>query len=159
MTTAIKISGSGGQGVKLLAHVLGAIIAEMGKKVSINYDYDTAVWGGGITADLIYSDQEIGSPLIEKPQIKLQLDYQKEDKILVKRTLVKSGKKTIATLPLQKIAEEKLGTPRVLNMVVLGNLLKLLGINLEGIDLKKYLPPKFIEKNIEAIQYGYRIED
>ena len=40
-------------------------------------------------------------------------------------------------------------------MIALGRLMRFIDINPDDVDLKKYLPPKFVEKNIEAIKLGY----
>ena len=40
MTTRIALDGVGGQGVRVIAGVLGALLARMGKQVTVLFDYD-----------------------------------------------------------------------------------------------------------------------
>ncbi len=65
----IVIAGEAGQGIKLMAHTLGNILAKMGKEVSLNIVYGTAVRGGEITAELIYSDEKIDTPFFDKADL------------------------------------------------------------------------------------------
>ena len=69
MKKKIKLVGTGGQGIKLLGHVLGNILAELGYNVSLNFEFDTSVRGGNISADLIYSDGTIECPIIDDADI------------------------------------------------------------------------------------------
>ncbi len=62
----IVLTGEAGQGIKLMAHTLGNILAKMGKEVSLNIIYGAAVRGGEITAELVYSDEKIDTPFFDK---------------------------------------------------------------------------------------------
>ncbi len=44
-------------------------------------------------------------------------------------------------------------------MIALGRILRYVGINILLINIKDLLPPKAIEKNLEAIKYGFNFRD
>lgn len=168
MIKRIKLIGKGGQGIKLLGHVLGNILTELDYFVSLNFAFDTAVRGGKISADMVYSDKEIENPIIDEADILLFLGGTKEEaqKIKTKSRIVEKnicneectkcdlrckGKQ----IPFYEIASQKFGSPIYMNMVALGIILKDLGIDTEKVNLKNGLPKEYIEKNLEAIKYGY----
>jgi Pyruvate/2-oxoacid:ferredoxin oxidoreductase gamma subunit len=43
-----------------------------------------------------------------------------------------------------------------INMIALGRILRYIGINFLLLNIRDLLPPKFIEKNMEATKYGFR---
>ena len=45
MATSIALDGVGGQGVRVIAGVLGNLLAKMGKQVTVLFDYDSSVRG------------------------------------------------------------------------------------------------------------------
>ena len=74
----IVLAGEAGQGIKLMAHTLGNILAKMGKEVSLNIVYGAAVRGGEITAELIYSDEKIETPFFDKADLGVCLSKSKK---------------------------------------------------------------------------------
>jgi len=172
MIKKIKLVGTGGQGIKLLGHLLGNILAELDYNVSLNFEFDTSVRGGSISADLIYSDKEIEDPIISKADILLQLGGKQSDTIkikAIKRIIEKSICNVECTkcdmrcegrqIPFYDVANKKFGSKIYMNMLALGTILKDIGVDMDKVNLKKDLPEKFIEKNIEAIKYGYTFSD
>ena len=172
MIKKIKLTGTGGQGIKLLGHVLGNILAELDFNVSLNFEFDTSVRGGSISADLVYSDEEIENPIIDEADILLQLGGSQPDamRIRAKERIIEkkicnvectkcdikcAGKQ----IPFYDVANKKFGSGIYMNMLALGIILKHIGINPEKVNLKKGLPERYIEKNIEAIKYGYTYSD
>ena len=158
MIKRIVIAGEGGQGIKFMSHILAKILSELGYEVSLEFDYDASVRGGKIVGFLTYSDKKIENPIIEEADILLMLS-QIEEKFIAKKIVCEPGLCTEEQIPFSKIAIEKFGTPIVTDMVVLGRLLKLIGIDIEKVELKKLFPEKFIEENIAAVQYGYTYLD
>ena len=59
MSTKIALDGVGGQGVRLIAGVMGALLARMGKEVTVLFDYDSSVRGSMSDAFLIFDDHPI----------------------------------------------------------------------------------------------------
>ncbi|MBW3015408.1 2-oxoacid:acceptor oxidoreductase family protein [Candidatus Woesearchaeota archaeon] len=159
----IIIIGEGGQGVKLLGNVMANILASIGKHVTLTYSYDAAVRGGNITANLIYSDEKIDNPIIDTSDILLMLSETEgisTKKMIMEKTLFKEGYENIpigdiTKIPLITLSSEKFGSPIFINMIALGQLLKKVEIDITQINLERYLPEKFLEKNLEAIRYGY----
>ena len=90
MIKKIVVSGVSGQGIKLITHLLGLSLVEMGFEVSIDYEYDSAVIGGKMVAMLIYSDKKIADPIVEEADILLWLS-KKGDKFLAKRVVCEEG--------------------------------------------------------------------
>lgn len=66
MTEKIIIAGAGGQGIMLLGKVLAEAVMREGKFVSWLPSYGAEVRGGTAHCMLIISDQEIGSPYVDK---------------------------------------------------------------------------------------------
>ncbi|MBL7100809.1 MAG: 2-oxoacid:acceptor oxidoreductase family protein [Nanoarchaeota archaeon] len=172
MIKKIKLVGTGGQGIKLLGHVLGNILAELNYYVSLNFEFDTSVRGGSISADLIYSDKEIENPIVGEADILLQLGGEQ-----VEAMKTKAGEKIIEKsicniectqcaiscagkqIPFFDVANKKFGSKIYMNMLALGLILKHIGVNPDKVDLRNGLPEKYIEQNIEAIKYGYTFSD
>lgn len=150
MQNSIIIIGTGGQGIKLLAHILGQILQELGKTVSIHYEYDAAMRGGKITSFLTFGNKKILNPIIEEADILLNFTNQKQQDYKAKLILEEKQ------LKFEKEATEKLKNKRVANMIALGKLLEILKIDLKKITFKKILPEKFRETNIKAIKLGYK---
>jgi 2-oxoglutarate ferredoxin oxidoreductase subunit gamma len=170
-TKKIKIAGEGGQGIMLLAHILGNILTALNYNVLLNFEFDAAVRGGKISADIIYSEYKIENPVIEKADILLYLsglykDIFEAENIIIDKKLCDSETfrnkvvcKEGIKIPLTHIANTKFGSPVFINMLALGQILRLIGINIEKINIEKKLPVKFINENIEAIRYGFSFRD
>lgn len=146
----IIIHGIGGQGVKLLGQTLAYIFAELGKEVTLTYEYDSNVRGGSITAYLKFSDEKILNPLIDEADYLITLTKNSDLKAETKIDTIK--------VPLNMIAE-RLGNKKLINMVTLGYILKLLNIDLNNLNFKKALPEKLYQENLKAIEQGYVYEE
>ncbi len=158
MLKKIVISGEGGQGIKLMAHVLAGILAEFDNNVAIDYEYDAAVRGGNITAKIVYSNEPIKNPVIEDADVFLKLSRCGND-FKAKKMFCEKGICTEEEIPFKQLAIEKFNNPKTMNMIALGRLLKIMEVDISAVDLTKKLPPKFVEQNIEAIKYGYMYKD
>ena len=73
MTTRIALDGVGGQGVRVIAGVLGSLLARMGKQVTVLFDYDSSVRGTMSDAFVIFDDDPIDNPVVEDADILLRL--------------------------------------------------------------------------------------
>jgi len=153
----VFISGSGGQGVKLISLILSKILTKSDYNVSLVFDYDSAMRGGGIDASLIYSDERIGSPLIENADIHLKFSESRE--MASKETICQYGFCNDRQIDFKEIARNEFGNVIVMNMLGLGVLLKKLDIEIVGLDLKNILPERNLEQNIKAISYGYNLKE
>ena len=171
MAKKIIFAGEGGQGVKLMAHTLANILAKMGKEVSLNLVYGSAVRGGGITAELVYSDEKIDNPFFDKADLGVCLSRNKEWEINAKELLIEEAACDMECegcdlicpvsdrIPFAKISTEEFQSPVFVNMIALGRLLSIIGINIETIDFQSEFPSRFLDENIRAVKYGYTYRD
>ncbi len=166
----IKIVGEAGQGVKLLSYTMASILAELGYQVSLNLEYDAAVRGGNINADLIYSEDKIENPIIDEADVLIKFTRSREwfpAKSLVideakcetetVTCAIRSHKGTLYGF--EDVAISVFGSKIYINMIALGRILRYIGINILLLNIAEFLPAKHLEKNIEAIKYGYNFRD
>ncbi len=156
MIKKIFITGSGGQGIKLMSFVISKILSRSGYNVSLMFDYDAAMRGGTIDALLTYSDQKIENPSIEKADILVKLSENGE-KVEYDEIICQKGICPGKDIGFKEIAKKEFGNKLVMNMLVTGYLLKKLDFKLDESFLKEILPIKNKDQNIEAIKYGYNL--
>ena len=135
MLVQIRIAGIGGQGIKVAGNILGEAATECGYYASQVVTYTPAARGGPIYTDIQVSDKPIQYPVIEKPQVlatiapialQTQISCLSEWSELVVDSQVYKGLNG-QDLPTNNIvtasfirAAEKVGSPTVVNMVLLG---------------------------------------
>jgi 2-oxoglutarate ferredoxin oxidoreductase subunit gamma len=132
VTEKIIIAGAGGQGIMVLGRVLAKAALEENKCVTWLPSYGAEVRGGTANCMVTISDQEIGSPYIDKadaliilnaPSVKRFLPQLKDKGLLIlNSSLAKTEttkKATVLSLPFTDVAL-KLGNIRVANIVALG---------------------------------------
>jgi Pyruvate/2-oxoacid:ferredoxin oxidoreductase gamma subunit len=149
-----------------MAHTLGNILAKMGKEVSLNIVYGTAVRGGEITAELIYSDEKIDTPFFDKADLGVCLSKSKKEQINARELIVEEAAYDSDLLhhvqekvPFAKIAMDEFHSPVFVNMIALGRLLSIIGIKIEKVDFESEFKSKFLEENTRAVKYGYTYRD
>jgi Pyruvate/2-oxoacid:ferredoxin oxidoreductase gamma subunit/GNAT superfamily N-acetyltransferase len=168
--TKIKIVGEAGQGVKLLSYTLGQVLAQLGHEVSLNLAYDASVRGGTISADLIYSSRPIENPVIDEADVLIKFTRTREwfpAKTLVidesmcrEESLSCSIQSSQGTMfGFEDVAVQLFGSKIYINMIALGRILRHIGVNILLLNVKELLPAKAIEKNLEAIKYGFSYRD
>jgi Pyruvate/2-oxoacid:ferredoxin oxidoreductase gamma subunit/GNAT superfamily N-acetyltransferase len=166
----IKIMGEAGQGVKLLSFTLAQIVAQLGNEVSLSLNYDSAVRGGNISTDLIYSDRPIENPLIDEADVLIKFTRTREwfpakslvidESICEEEALSCSIRDRHGTLyGFEDVAVTVFGSKIFINMIALGRILRYIGINILLLNIKDILPQKSLEKNFEAIKYGFNFRD
>ncbi len=167
----IIFAGEGGQGIKLMAHILANILAKMGKEVSLNLIYGAAVRGGDITAELVYSDEKIDNPFFDRADIGVCLSRKKDWKINARELIIDESACDMQCegcdiicpvsdkIPFAKISTEEFNSPVFVNMIALGRLLSIIGIKIETVDFETELHSRFLEENTRAIKYGYTYQD
>ncbi|RKX73813.1 MAG: 2-oxoacid:ferredoxin oxidoreductase subunit gamma, partial [Spirochaetes bacterium] len=74
MTEELIIAGFGGQGVLLTGKLLCVAAMRQGKQVSHIPSYGAEMRGGTANCSVVISDEEIASPVIEKPSIVIALN-------------------------------------------------------------------------------------
>jgi Pyruvate/2-oxoacid:ferredoxin oxidoreductase gamma subunit len=161
VSTKIALDGVGGQGVRVIAGVMGALLARMGKEVTVLFDYDSSVRGSMSDAFLIFDDQPIANPVVEEADIML--------KLADKGHLRTSGRKFVADLgldvpgaeqiPFASLGSQHFGKELFGNMIALGRLLRLAHIEFDEDAIRESLPRRFTDENVAAIRFGYELTD
>lgn len=188
MVKNIMLVGVGGQGTILTSKILSKGFVEYGYDVKMAEIHGMSQRGGTVTTQIRYGEKvyspviEKGTVDIivafEKSEALRFIDYLKKDGILVinnheitpvtvsigmskyPENLTDSYKKAVDKvyfINANKIADE-LGNSKVMNIVLLGNLVKML--KLDEIDWKKLIkesvPEKAVDMNIKAFEEGYK---
>lgn len=172
MTERIIIAGSGGQGIILFGKVLAEAAMRGNKHVTWMPSYGVEVRGGTAHCMVIISDEEIGSPCIDKADtlivmnepsyMRFQPRVKKNGLLIVNTSLIirefkNNGHR--AGYPFSNIAVE-LGNIKVANMVALGCFLAAKKIFDKGLVLnaiEEIAPPgkkDLVAVNKEAILKG-----
>jgi 2-oxoisovalerate ferredoxin oxidoreductase beta subunit len=131
-----KVAGFGGQGVLLLGLMLSQAGMLARRQVSWYPAYGPEMRGGTANCSVTIADHEIGSPLIQNPDTLVAMNGPSLDKfggdvapggtIFYNSSLITEAPKrtdvTLVPVPVNEIAD-RLGNPRVANMVMLGAML------------------------------------
>lgn len=154
----VIVSGEGGQGVRVISHVLATLLAHIGYQVSLLYDYDSAVRGAMSVAHLTFNKEPIANPVIDEADILLELS-DKADGLHAKKTVCQTGLCTGEEIPFSKLGVEKFGKEIFGNMIALGRLLALVHVEVSDKELAEVLPLKYQEENINAVHFGYHLKE
>ncbi|MBR4826078.1 MAG: 2-oxoacid:acceptor oxidoreductase family protein [Spirochaetaceae bacterium] len=179
MTTEIIFAGFGGQGVILAGKILALAGMSEDKYVSHIPSYGAEMRGGTANCSVIVSDDEVASPVIEKPDVVVALNKPSMTKfepmikagglLIYNSSLIdsKPSRKDIKSiaLPANEIAE-KCSNARGANMVVLGCLAKVIPGMISGVKPFEYAldeaisarNKKFNPINIATIETAYKMD-
>ncbi|WKY46521.1 indolepyruvate oxidoreductase subunit beta [Eubacteriaceae bacterium ES3] len=185
-TKNIVLVGVGGQGTILAAKLLTTGLMEAGYDVKMSEIHGMSQRGGSVSSLVRYGSDvaspviELGSADIvvafEKMEALRAIDYLKPDgKLILNDTeifplsviigtaayptgILAELEKNVESLRVMKAGEmaEKLGNIKVMNVILLGSLVKAMGlseINWEDI-IKDSVKPQFVELNIKALKAG-----
>lgn len=177
MTTRIIFAGSGGQGIQFSGKQMAKTGMYVGKNVTFLPSYGPEMRGGTSNCTVVISDEEIGSPSTNTPDIMVALNLPSFDKF--EPTVAKDGilfcdstlieKKTAREdikavyIPATQMANDN-DLSGFANVIVLGQILKVTGIFgydefkdflLSGIPATKAV---LIEKNEKALKLGYEYQ-
>ncbi|RLG74936.1 MAG: 2-oxoglutarate oxidoreductase [Thermoprotei archaeon] len=176
MRKEVVIIGKGGQGILLAGHLLSDAIAKNTKYHVINMAfYSAETRGTESRTEIVITDNEEEADyfMARRPDIAVFMHPEYISKYVknIKEStivLVDSSFNVILTgispeikihkIPFTLIAEQKLGTSRVANVVMLGYLLALTNIiDLESLkkSIKENVKEQWIEINIKALELGY----
>jgi len=166
----IRIIGEAGQGVKLLSYTLASILAQLGHEVSLNLQYDAAVRSGSINADLIYSEAKIENPIIDEADILIKFTKKREwfpaKALVIDESFCDSEDLTCSiqsrkgtSYGFENVAVSMFGSKIYINMIALGRILRYIGINILILNIADILPKRSLEKNVEAVKYGFHFRD
>jgi len=184
-TKSVLLVGVGGQGTILASKLLTLGLMEAGYDVKMSEIHGMSQRGGSVSSQVRYGEK-VFSPVIELGGadilVSLELmealrwlEYLKpQGKVVVNNYRINpmpviSGKADYAEDILEQLQKatdvtamnaaeiaEKLGNPRVMNIVLLGAIVKAMG--LEEIDwesiIRANVKPAFVEMNIQALKAG-----
>lgn len=154
----VIISGEGGQGVRVISHALATLLASLGYQVSLLYDYDSAVRGAMSVAHLIFDKEPIDNPVVDDADILLKLS-DKAEGLRAEKTVCQIGLCTDEEIPFTKLGIENFGREVFSNMIALGRLMALVGVEVSEEELAEVLPLKYRDENISAVQFGYHLKE
>ena len=166
----IRFSGSGGQGLQLVARILGEEFSAKQRYVAISQGYEPTSRGGLSRADLVIGDQgKTSYPLVSRLDYLVILDQVAvaaskglvhADTLIIAEcervTEPPSGAGKYLQLPLVKEALAA-GTSRAVNIVSLGALVSCSRVCDPDALVDKIsssVPQRFIDMNIDAYQRG-----
>ena len=188
MTTSILLVGVGGQGTILASKLLTTGLMEAGYDVKMSEIHGMSQRGGSVSSQVRYGEKvesptiEIGGADIlvsfEKMEALRWLEYLKTDgKVVINdfeidsmpiitgkqeypQGIIEELKSKINTTVIKanKLAEE-LGNPKVMNIILLGTIIKSMDlgdINWEKI-IKDNVKPSFVDINMKAIEIGMEL--
>lgn len=188
MVKSIILVGVGGQGTILASKLLTTGLMEAGYDVKMSEIHGMSQRGGDVSSQVRYGDK-VESPVIELGGADLIISFEKMEALRALKYLKKDGKVVvndfqIDSMPilsgavdypegvleeLKKSAEtkvidaakhaEELGNSKVMNVILLGTIIKLM--KLEDINWDKIIrdnvKPKFIDLNLKALQVGMNL--
>lgn len=159
MSTKIALDGVGGQGVRVIAGVMGNLLAAMGKEVTVLFDYDSSVRGSMSDAFLIFDDSPIANPVVEEADILLKL-ADKGHLRISGRTVITDlglGLPGQEQIPFASLGSQHFGKELFGNMIALGRLLRLAHIDWDEAAVRESLPRRYQDENVAAIRFGYEL--
>ncbi len=177
MTTQILIAGFGGQGVLFTGKCLAYEGLTENKQVSWLPSYGPEMRGGTASCGVILSDEPVGSPIVDNPDVLIVMNLPSFDKY---ESAIQSGGKAIVDstligrkaersdidayyIPATKMAADE-GIPTLANMIMLGKMIKETGVvSIENATeaMKKVVSAKkadLLDANIKALMTGYNYE-
>lgn len=175
MTTDVIMAGFGGQGILMIGNLLSLAAMEEGKHVTYFPAYGVEMRGGTANCTVVVSDEEIGSPVVGRPQACVIMNGPSLEKYLplirergvlvINRSLVDPAKADrrdlqVLSIPANDIARDVVGSPQLASMVALGAYVALTGVVSMGtlfdcipkVISKRY--EKFIPLNVNALKEG-----
>ncbi len=174
MTANILLAGFGGQGILFSGKFLAYAGLNEGKQISWLPSYGPEMRGGTANCSVIISDEPVGSPIVNNPDILVAMNLPSLDKYedavvpggkifvdssLIERKVARTDVE-VFYIPATQLAKQ-MGAPTLANMIISGKLIKETGVidyaNVEA-ALKKVVSAKhadLLSVNLEAIANGY----
>jgi Pyruvate/2-oxoacid:ferredoxin oxidoreductase gamma subunit len=161
VTTRIALDGVGGQGVRVIAGVMGALLARMGKEVTVLFDYDSSVRGSMSDAFLIFDDEPILNPVVEEADIMLKLADKGHLRLGGRKVVTDLGLEVAGAeqIPFASLGSQHFGKELFGNMIALGRLLRLAAIDFDSDAIRESLPKRYVDENVAAIRFGYDLSE
>ncbi len=190
MTKSILLVGVGGQGTILASRIMTQGLMDAGYDVKMSEIHGMSQRGGSVSSQVRYG-KEVHSPVIEKGGADILvsfeemealrwLDYLKPDgkavvnsyrinpmpvamgKAAYPEDIINELKARVATTVIDAAGKaEKLGNPRVMNIILLGTIIKFMDLDSInwGSILKENIKPAFLDLNLEALKIGKELAE
>lgn len=169
--TEILISGFGGQGVIRMGQIIGHSAINQGYKVTMLKSHGTETRGGYVRAQLVISPEYVDSPVVENADVFVAFSapaYKKfydfcRGKILYDPEMVEGVRPAAperhVAIPATALAKEHFGNVLFANMIMLGALTRLVGMDFEAMkSAMLQVIPRFHEQNLKALELGYHLD-
>lgn len=186
MTKSIMLVGVGGQGTILASKLLTIGLMEAGYDVKMSEIHGMSQRGGSVSSQVRYSEDNVYSPVIEIGGADMIVSFEKMEALRYLKYLKPEGKVVVNNYRLNSVSTlvgkfeykeeeidvelkrlnakiidaakeaEELGNAKVMNVILLGSLVKSMGlekIHWEDI-IRKNVKEKFIDLNIKAFRVG-----
>lgn len=170
----ILIAGRGGQGILLAGYLMGRTLIEKGYYVVNSETYSAETRGGDSRSELIIMVGEepdlirvrkanIAIFMFDEQMYKYAKWVREDAKVFLDSTLIEKPAvpwKEVYSIPFTRIAEERVGNPRVANMVMLGAFSAITGLyDLESLKrtIRSHVKEQWIEVNLKAVDVGYKV--
>lgn len=173
MESRMLIAGFGGQGVILAGQIIAEAAMKNEKNVTWMPSYGPEMRGGSANCAVVISDDIIGSPIVNDPEILIAMNIPsfelfessvKEGGYIIYNSslindITRRDNVIYIPIPCNDIAND-LGVNKVVNMPIIGALSSLLGIisvdDLYNVMLEKFgeSKEKLIKLNMDAIKIG-----
>lgn len=168
--TEILISGFGGQGVIRMGQILGLAAIRQGYRVTLLKSHGTETRGGYVRAQVVISPGEIDSPVVEQADLFVAFSapaYRKfhhlcrglilYDPELVEEVRAEEPGRHLG-VPATALARERFQQVLFANMIMLGALTRLAGMDLGAIQQAMLeVIPRFQDRNRAALDLGYHL--
>jgi len=171
-TLSIRFSGFGGQGIVMSGVIFGEAAVTDGLNAIQTQSYGSAARGGASKCDIIISNDEINELESSKSDVLVSMSqkaydsyfkYLKKDGILIiDKDLVQSNPDDVQLhkIDATDIAFKKFGQKIIGNIVIIGYLSALLNVvSTESLkkSIRRHVPVKAIEANLNAFEEGYNL--
>jgi len=175
MERSVVIAGFGGQGVILAGKILAQAAMDHGLHVTWLPSYGPEMRGGTANCTVVFSDETVGSPIVDEPSALVAMNLPSLDKFepilesggtavinssLIERTVERSDLKT--TYIAANDLATQVGNPRTINMIALAAYVRASGaVPLETVKaamakaMEKGGKQKLIAINEQALDAGY----
>ena len=167
----ILISGFGGQGVIRMGQILGLCAINQGHRVTMLKSHGTETRGGYVRAQLVISPEYVDSPVVENADVFVAFSapaYKRfhelcRGKILYDPEMVEDVRSDVpgrhVEVPATALAKERLGNVLFANMIMLGALTRLAGMDFEAMKRAMLaVIPRFHAENLKALDLGYQLD-
>ncbi len=177
MTTRILIAGFGGQGILFAGKFLANKGLLEGRQLSWLPSYGPEMRGGTANCSVVLSDDPVGSPIVDRPDVLIVMNLPSLDKyesavvpggaVFVDSALIERpvGRADVTAyyIPATRLAQQN-GVPGLANMIMIGKVLRECGFtSFEGVEdaLHSVVSAKhadLFDVNLKALRLGYEFE-